>query len=290
MAMESGKNTGRELELGQRIQKFRKQKGLTQQGLCYKSNLSYSTLAKIERGAIRSPSVFTIESIAESLNVSIDKLVGRNFDVVAQKSNKTSKSGISFVYFDVNGCLVRRYQKAFIKIAQDYQLSSDRVEAVFWNYNERINRGLITIDQFNTLLAKKLNIKEINWSKYYLEAVETVPGIKELVKWIALHYKIGLLTNIMPTLLDQLIVLNKIPNIDYDVIIDSSKVGLVKPENKIFKLATEKSGVSSNEILLVDDTRMNLIAASKAGWHDIWFDFSSPEDSIKTVKTVLEFA
>jgi transcriptional regulator with XRE-family HTH domain len=41
--------------LGKRLQAARQKAGLTQQTLCQKAGLSYSTLAKIERGAIKSP-------------------------------------------------------------------------------------------------------------------------------------------------------------------------------------------------------------------------------------------
>ena len=63
--------------MGKRLQSVRQQAGLTQQALCEKANLSYSTLAKIERGAIKSPSIFTIESIAEALNTTLDYLIGK---------------------------------------------------------------------------------------------------------------------------------------------------------------------------------------------------------------------
>jgi transcriptional regulator with XRE-family HTH domain len=42
-----------EQALGKRLQDARRAAGLTQQELCQKADLSYSTLAKIERGAIR---------------------------------------------------------------------------------------------------------------------------------------------------------------------------------------------------------------------------------------------
>src|SRR5690554_1245969 len=50
--------------LGKRLQLARQSAGLTQQALCHKAELSYSTLTKIERGAIKAPSIFTIQNIA----------------------------------------------------------------------------------------------------------------------------------------------------------------------------------------------------------------------------------
>src|ERR1700693_529198 len=108
-----------EKRLGKRLQNARRAAGMTQQMLCQRADLSYSTLAKIERGAIKSPSIFTIQSIATALNISLDELIG---DSASAKSNShkystTSKSGIKFIYFDVNGCLVRFFHRAFVKIA-----------------------------------------------------------------------------------------------------------------------------------------------------------------------------
>src|SRR5580704_17138972 len=92
--------------LGKRLQKARQSAGLTQQQLCQRANLSFSTLTKIERGAIKAPSIFTVQAIAIALNSGLDQLMG--LDAAGLKRNlATTKSGASFIYFDVNGCLVR---------------------------------------------------------------------------------------------------------------------------------------------------------------------------------------
>ncbi len=290
--MENGGVSNPELILGKRIQKFRQDSGLTQQGLCYKAHLSYSTLAKIERGAIKSPSIFTIISIAESLNITINELVGLKLDNHRESKNnrnlKRSKDGIRFVYFDVNGCLVRFYQKAFLAISQDYGVSSDRVEAVFWNYSEKINKSIITNDQFSDSFARKLGINSLDWSKYYLEAVSEVPGVEDLLPQVINNYKVGLFTNIMPGFLDELIKLSKVPNLEYDAIVDSSKIGYIKPENKAYEIAQKKANTDPAGILLIDDSRPNLVAAERHGWHSMWFDYTNPKLSIDNIKKLLD--
>jgi transcriptional regulator with XRE-family HTH domain len=57
------------------VQQARLTAGLTQQELCELANISYSTLAKIERGAIKSPSVYLVDKIAKKLNVTIESLL-----------------------------------------------------------------------------------------------------------------------------------------------------------------------------------------------------------------------
>src|ERR1700735_5322120 len=105
--------------LGKRLQQARQAAGLTQQQLCQRANLSYSTLAKIERGAIKSPSIFTIQRISEALGIGMNELLGISGPTTAGVSKIRSKSGIRFVYFDINGCLVRFFHRAFTKIAVD---------------------------------------------------------------------------------------------------------------------------------------------------------------------------
>ncbi len=290
--MTNGGVIGPEFKLGQRIQYLRKSKGFTQQGLCYKAHLSYSTLAKIERGAIKSPSIFTIQSIAEALNLSIDDFVDKdrvteNKNFAINRNLKTSKDGIKFVYFDINGCLVRFYQKAFVKIAKDYNLGLDKIEASFWNFNDKVNRGNMTIEQFNKKFASKLGVDSIDWVKYYLNEVEPVPGMENLLRKIYKNYLMGLLSNTMPGLIEKLIQTSKIPNLPYDSIVDSSVVKSVKPENKIFEKARDLSGVKANEIILIDDTRNNLVASGRLHFHTLWFDYSRPKDSISEIEKLL---
>ncbi|HUD06593.1 MAG TPA: HAD-IA family hydrolase [Candidatus Saccharimonadales bacterium] len=281
-----------EVGLGRSLQRARQAAGLTQQELCQRAGLSYSTLAKIERGAIKAPSIFTIQKIAGVLGVDLSELIGK----VEQNSNqapleqvkKRSKTGIRFVYFDVNGCLVRFYYKAFNKIAAETGVGAEVIETAFWHYNDAICRGEITMDEFNRKLAEKIGIPKIDWQPYYLDAVEPVPEMQELLVWASDIYEVGLLSNIMPGLIDALIAHKQIPDIKYSSIIDSSQIGAVKPEAKIYEIAQAKSGVQPQEILLIDDSRANLMAGEHFGWHVLWFDAYEPRESVPRIKASLE--
>lgn len=266
--------------LGQKLADARRSAGLTQQELCQKSGLSYSTLAKIERGAIKSPSIFTIQQIASVLGTSVDALLGIDSQNSAIATKKRSKSGIEFVYFDVNGCLVRFFHRAFTSAAQDFGLPSDIVEATYWHFTDAVCRGDMTLQEFNTASAKKFGIASIDWSKYYLEAVDPVMEMKDLLNWAQEHYKVGLLTNIMPGMLDIMKTQDLIPDIAYDAVIDSSIVHAIKPEAAIFAAAAGAAGVDPEAILLVDDSRANLMAAERQGWRVLWFDDYHPAESV----------
>jgi FMN phosphatase YigB (HAD superfamily) len=276
--------------LGHRVQEARQAAGLTQQQLCAKANLSFSTLTKIERGAIKSPSIFTVQAIAAAVGMGLDELMGVTASpaLPARQLQKT-RSGVSFIYFDVNGCLVHFYQRAFAKLAEETGAPADQVETAFWHYNDEVCRGIITIDDFNAKLAERLGVERVDWQRYYLETVEPILQMQEVLKWAAEHYKVGLLTNIMPGLLAAMRRENQLPNVNYDAIIDSSEVAAIKPESKIYEIAQERAGVTDpKEILLIDDSRVNLIAAERLGWHVLWFDDSRIEESVARVRQTLE--
>jgi FMN phosphatase YigB (HAD superfamily)/DNA-binding XRE family transcriptional regulator len=286
--MHEGDQQALEQALGKSLQDARKKAGLTQQQLCMKAGLSYSTLAKIERGAIKAPSIFTIQSIAEALEVSLGELIGHTPSKPSETPKKRTKSGVRFVYFDINGCLVRFFHRAFARLAEESGVAADVIETTFWHYNDQVCRGEMAMDAFNQLIADRLGVEHLDWASYYLQAIDPIPEMQELVHWAAGQYNIGLLSNIMPGFIDEMFNRKLLPEVEYKAIIDSSKVGAIKPEEKIFSIAQDWAGCEPQEILLIDDSRANLMAAEKMGWHVLWFDDYRPEESTQHVRDALE--
>ncbi len=274
--------------MGKQLQSVRKKAGLTQQELCHKAHLSYSTLAKIERGAIKAPSIFTIQNIAAALGTSLGELMGNAAPSSHARPKKRSRSGVRFVYFDVNGCLVRFFHRAFARIADDTGAPPDVVETTFWRYNDAACRGEMTMEAFNKMFAKRLGVESLDWAGYYLDAIEPIAEAQEMVAWAASQYHVGLLSNIMPGLIDALFARKLLPDVAFDAIIDSSKIKAIKPEPEIYEAALDWTDCKPGEILLVDDDRTNLMAADKMGWHVLWFDDYRPEESVARVKEALE--
>jgi len=281
-----------EVGLGKVLQNARKRGGLTQQQLCQQSGLSYSTLAKIERGAIKSPSIFTVQSIADALGLSLSELLGQSTSQgsgTAQTAKKRSKTGIRFVYFDINGCMVRFFHRAFTELANDTGAPASLIETTFWHYNDAVCRGEMSVDDFNQALAERVGVDSIDWQAYYLAAIDPIEEIREVAAWASEHYRIGLLSNIMPGFIEVMCERDLLPALPYDVIIDSSEVGAIKPEAEIYQIAEEKSGAKDSEILLIDDSRTNLMAAERAGWQVLWFDDYRPEESVTRIRQTLEY-
>jgi len=280
---------GEEKALGQRLAEARRQAGLTQQELCQKAGLSYSTLAKIERGAIRSPSVFTVATIAEATSTSLEQLLDLKLASTAASTKKTSKTGVKFVYFDVNGTLVRFFERAFSEISKQSGKPLEMVETLFWRHDGPACRAEETPEQINKIFSEELGLPGFNWLDYYTENVELTPQAVDLINWASEHYEIGLLTNNWLGFTKALLEKGLLPKADYRAIVESAEVGCAKPDPQIYNIAQQKSGFAAKEILLIDDAQPYLSAADAEGWRAMWFDGFHPSDSIERIKTALEF-
>ena len=273
------------VRLGQSIKAARAKKHLTQDDLSDKAGLAYSTLAKIEQGAIKNPSVFTVYALAQALGVQIEELMD-DFDLA--RNRRDAEQQIAFLYCDVNGVLLRFYNHAFVSLAKELDVSVDRVETTFWHYNDPVNRGEITMKEFDEAMAKYLGVKQIDWKRHYMNAVEPVTEMYPVLKAAHKKTKIGLLTNISPGFIDELFEKGLLPDIKFDEIIDSSVIGAVKPEVEMYEAAEVQAGVKPEQIILIDDSRANLVVAQRRGWQALWFDDYNPSESVKRVKQILD--
>ena len=64
--------------LSSNIKKLRNQKKLSQDQLARLADIPYNTLVKIESGKSSNPTFETLSKLADALEVSIDRLVGRD--------------------------------------------------------------------------------------------------------------------------------------------------------------------------------------------------------------------
>jgi HAD superfamily hydrolase (TIGR01509 family) len=270
-------------QLAHLIKTARKNANLTQDDLSDKAGLSYSTLAKIEQGAIKSPSVFTMLASANGLDLTLDQLLNPAVVVEALPPD----TAIRFVYIDMNGVLVRFFHHAFVSLSEEIDVPFDRVETTFWHYNDPANRGEITLGEFNRHMAHHLGVPGLNWERHYMRSVKPITEMWSCLKRLHARYQIGLLTNTMPGFIEKMQHRQLLPDFTFDTVVDSSVVGAVKPEDDIYRAAENAAGFKGAEIFFIDDSRANLTAAEQFGWRVMWFDDYNPPESVKRIEETL---
>lgn len=65
----------RNLILSKNIKIIRKKRGMSQDKLCKLSDVTHTTLAKIESGVNENPTIKTLQKVAKALGVKIDDLL-----------------------------------------------------------------------------------------------------------------------------------------------------------------------------------------------------------------------
>lgn len=63
------------MSIGDKIQEYRKEKGITQETLAKLAGIPYTTLAKIESGQVKNPTINTLIKIAAALEITLDELI-----------------------------------------------------------------------------------------------------------------------------------------------------------------------------------------------------------------------
>lgn len=158
------------------------------------------------------------------------------------------------------------------------------VFADFWRQRERENCTTRNIETLLPILKEKFGAKiPKNYSLLdaFVKRFEKNESIWPVLEIINKTTKIGLLTNQYLHMFEAIKKRNILPPIKWDIIIDSSIVGYIKPDEEIFKIAQDKSGVSKEEILFIDNSRWNIEGARKFGWQTFFYDASDYETSSK---------
>lgn len=90
-----------------------------------------------------------------------------------------------------------------------------------------------------------------------------------------------------PNMLDAIYKVGLMPNVAWNVVIDSSIEKVRKPQTEIFQLAQDKSGFKGKEILFIDNGAKHVDAAKKFGWQGFVYDSSNTEKSNRELEDLL---
>ena len=99
------------------------------------------------------------------------------------------------------------------------------------------------------------------WSNVDSEVVSLAAGLRG-------RYRIGVLSNSTLRLETELLEANGIHDM-WDVVINSARVGVAKPDRRIYQIAAERIGVPPETCVHIDDLEHNVRGAEAAGFRAI---------------------
>jgi len=142
----------------------------------------------------------------------------------------------------------------------------------------RLERGEIDFAQYLEAMVDKAPAvlgKPLDMEEYARFMSLAAPG----VHWMVVHHirelrarglRLGLLTNNIKEFGDHWRSSFPVDEL-FDVVVDSSHVGLRKPEREIYELTCERLGIEPSEAVFVDDNADNIAAAASLGMKTVHF-------------------
>ncbi len=194
-----------------------------------------------------------------------------------------------FVYFDVGGVVIMDFSgtNKWQELKNELGITPDKDQKFeeFWNKYEKEICISRETDSLIPLIKEefKVNIPD-NYSLLidgFVKRFEQNKSIWPVIEKIAKQSKVGLLTNQYLNMFPALKSRGLLPNISWDVILDSSIEKIQKPDPQIFQLAQERAGFKGQEILFVENSPKHINAALTFNWQTFLYNSSNPENSSK---------
>ena len=183
---------------------------------------------------------------------------------------------ISFVYFDLGGVVIKDFSgtdkwqemKNAIGISAE---QNSRFDAWYDQAEKDLCESKAHFDlQFENVT---LTLND------FVSRFEKNPSIGPVITEIHKKFPVGLLTNMYPGMFEAIKNRGLLPDVSWDIIIDSSIEKSAKPDPDIYKLAQKRVNASGPEILFIENTPGNITPAQKLGWQTFLYDPTHPIDS-----------
>lgn len=201
------------------------------------------------------------------------------------------------VIWDFGGVITSSPFEAFNKFELDNNLPKDIIRTINSenpddNAWAKFERNDIDLNEFDTLFSKEADKKGFQISGKQVVKLLSGDIRKPMVDFLLSlkeNYKLGCITNnIQNSKDDKVNHLNQASQVMkiFDHIIESSRVGLRKPDPKIYYMSCDALGVRPEECIYLDDLGINLKPARKIGMTTI--KVIDPNEAIDEVKKYLQ--
>lgn len=201
---------------------------------------------------------------------------------------------IKFIYFDVGGVIIRDFSGTtkWQELKRDLGITpqqDQQFDSFFATYEQQICIDT-NVEDLVPLMTHKFHLKlPANYSLLhdFVNRFEQNLSIWPVVSEASIHYKLGLLTNMYQGMFPAIKNRGLLPPINWHSIIDSSLVGVAKPQEQIFTLAQSQAGVDPSDILFIDNTQKHLDTAKALSWQTFHYNSSNLDQASQDLHLTL---
>ena len=127
--------------------------------------------------------------------------------------------------------------------------------------------------------------------------LSTFPEVKEVLNNLKeKNYKLAILSNGTPALLNKLVKSNNLESI-FDDIFSVEEVGIYKPDSKVYDIPIKKYQIQKNEVVFLSANTWDVSGGGNYGYNSVWvnrnnniFDYLDykPQDQVKHLGEILD--
>ena len=158
----------------------------------------------------------------------------------------------------------------------------------FWQITEdSLDKSMKAFNIDSSMKNELLNLYKI--LSPYKEVPETLKALKEK------KFKLAILSNGTPSLLDKLVKSNNLDNL-FDDLFSIEEVGIYKPNSKVYDIPIKKYRIKKNEIAFLSANTWDVSGGGNYGYKSIWVNRNNnifdnldyvPQNQIKNLSELL---
>ena len=159
----------------------------------------------------------------------------------------------------------------------------------FWQITEdSLDKSMSVFKIDNSMRDELLDLYKI------LSPFEEVPKVLKSLK--EKNFKLAILSNGTPLLLNELVRSNNLNNL-FDDIFSIEEVGVFKPDSKVYDMPVKKYKIEKNEITFLSANTWDVSGGGNYGYNSIWVNRNnnifdkldySPQNEIKNLNDLLD--
>ena len=132
----------------------------------------------------------------------------------------------------------------------------------FWQITEdSLDKSMNFYNIDNSMRSELLNLYKV--LSPFTEVKDALQKLKQS------NYKLAILSNGTPDLLNELVVSNQLKDI-FDDIFSVEEVGIFKPDSKVYDLPINKYNIEKNEVLFLSANTWDVSGAGNYGYNTVW--------------------
>ncbi|OCW78463.1 HAD family hydrolase [Pelagibacteraceae bacterium GOM-A1] len=132
----------------------------------------------------------------------------------------------------------------------------------FWQITEdSLDKSMNFYNIDNSMRSELLSLYKV--LSPFTEVRDTLKKLKQS------NYKLAILSNGTPDLLNELVVSNQLKDI-FDDIFSVEEAGIFKPDSKVYDLPINKYNIEKNEVLFLSANTWDVSGAGNYGYNTVW--------------------